>query len=448
MTRIVSALFLGLLVITLPLSGCLDNEDDDDEFYLGELIFETNAANLPTIKFIDYFGSDAFLIENSEVSSEIGIYTTDGTTSGTQLTWSPPNNVEFYYISEIGNSFLFRLNDELWKSDGTTAGTVQVFDFSMYGGVGFFEWSLDFIGIQVFIEYPSFSQTGQAELWVSDGTNAGTTQIYQFQDFGGQPIVFENDLIYFPANDSQSGMELWKSDGTTAGTLIHYESNLGSDGAFFSFLGMVGDRILWQQAHINATIPQLMSSETDGSNVELLAEIEQNYGDTFRLTQIALYYMDTSNPNSVGIYSTDGTISGTALLNQGVLSEEDWIGWVWEFDGSLLVSVYTYQEFDRIYTIDSSGTMSQFGDYILPEVYHQVGDEIFFTAGNHGEDLCQVETLSASFCGGTLFRTDGTISNTEPFLETGNWGDINPLHDSKGLLFYTRDSNGLFTTEI
>ena len=55
MTRIVSALFLGLLVITLPLSGCLDNEDDDDEFYLGELIFETNAANLPTIKFIDYF---------------------------------------------------------------------------------------------------------------------------------------------------------------------------------------------------------------------------------------------------------------------------------------------------------------------------------------------------------------------------------------------------------
>ena len=74
MARIVSALFLGLLVITLPLSGCLDNEDDD-EFYLGELIFETNAANLPTIKFIDYFGSDAFLIENSEVSSEIGIYT-------------------------------------------------------------------------------------------------------------------------------------------------------------------------------------------------------------------------------------------------------------------------------------------------------------------------------------------------------------------------------------
>lgn len=448
MARIVSALFLGLLVITLPLSGCLDNEDDDDEFYLGELIFKTNAANLPTIKFIDYFGSDAFLIENSEVSSEIGIYTTDGTTLGTELTWSPPNNVEFYYISEIGNSFLFRLNDELWKSDGTTAGTVQVFDFSMYGGVGFFEWSLDFIGIQVFIEYPSFSQTGQAELWVSDGTNAGTTQIYQFQDFGGQPVVFENDLIYFPANDSQSGMELWKSDGTTAGTSIHYESNLGSDGAFFSFLGLIDDRILWHQAHINATIPQLMSSEMDGSNVELLAEIGEYYGLTFRLTQTAFYYMDTSNPNSLDIYSTDGTISGTVLLIQGGLTEEDALRWVWEFDGGLMVSVYIYQEFERIYTIDSLGTMTQFGDYILPENYHQVGDEIFFTAGNHGEDRCQVITLSASFCGGTLYRTDGTISNTELFLEKGSRGDINPLHDSNGLLFYTRDSDGLFTTEI
>ena len=447
MTRIMSALFLGLLIVTLPLSGCLDNEEEDD-FYYGELIFETNAQNLPTIQFIDHFGMDAFLIENSEVSSEIGIYTTDGTTSGTQLTWSPPNNVKFYYISEIGNSFLFRLNDELWKSDGTTAGTVQVFDFSMYDEVYFFEWNLNFIGIKVIIEYPSISQTGQAELWVSDGTNIGTNQIYQFQDFGGQHIVFENDLIYFPANDSQSGMELWKSDGTTAGTSIHYESNLGSDGAFFNFLGMVDDRILWHQAHINATIPQLMSSEMDGSNVELLAEIGEYYGLTFRLTQTAFYYMDTSNPNSLDIYSTDGTISGTALLNQGFLSEEDGIGWVWEFDGGLLVSAYFYQDFARIYTIDSSGTMTQFGDYILPGNYHQVGDEIFFTAGIHGDDLCQVNTLSASFCGGTLYRTDGTISNTELFLEKGNWGDIIPLHDSNGLLFYTRDSFGLYTTEL
>ena len=136
------------------------------------------------------------------------------------------------------------------------------------------------------------------------------------------------------------------------------------------------------------------------------------------------------------------------LLIQGGLTEEDALRWVWEFDGGLMVSVYIYQEFERIYTIDSLGTMTQFGDYILPENYHQVGDEIFFTAGNHGEDRCQVITLSASFCGGTLYRTDGTISNTELFLEKGSRGDINPLHDSNGLLFYTRDSDGLFTTEI
>ena len=60
------------------------------------------------------------------------------------------------------------------------------------------------------------------ELWKSDGTSAGTTRLV---DIGtGSFTSFPSDLtavgntLFFGADDGSSGYELWKSDGTSAGT--------------------------------------------------------------------------------------------------------------------------------------------------------------------------------------------------------------------------------------
>lgn len=447
MSRKVTALFLSLLIIILPLAGCLDDEDDE-EFYFGELIFDNTATNMPTFKFIEYFGDKAFLIENSEVATDIGIYTTDGTNAGTQMVWSPPNNGPFRYISEMGTSFLFQLNDELWASDGTVAGTQQVFDFSTYKEAHVFTWTSSFVGIKTITEYESLSQTGQADLWVSDGTTLGTTQIYDFQDFGHTNQVVHNDLLYFTANDSISGMEVWASDGTTSGTSIHYESNAGFDGAFFNYLDVVGNRLWWHQAHVNASIAQLLASDMDGSNVELLAEIGGYDGFAHATSQSAIYYWDYTQ-NNADLHITDGTISGTTVMSQGVMTQGmATIGWIWEFNGNVMLSIGHLQDWDRIYTIDSTGTMTQFDDYIQPRLSLETGNHLLFTAAKDGVDLCVVTGTSGSFCGDTLFRTDGTTGNTELMLEQGNYGDLMPLHVHDGLLFFTRDSIGLHTTEL
>lgn len=446
MSRTVYALFLGLLVITLPLAGCLDDEDAE-EFYPGELIFDNTAMNMPAFKFIDYFGEKAFLIENSEVATDIGIYTTDGTTAGTQMVWSPPNNVPFQYISEIGTSFLFRFKGDLWKSDGTVTGTQEVFDFSTYQEMSAFRWTTNFIGIRTITEYASLSQTGQADLWVSDGTTLGTTQIYEFQNFGIGNVV-HNDMLYFTANDSISGMEVWKSDGTTSGTSIHYESNGGFDGAFYNHLDVVGNRLWWHQAHVNASTGQLLASNMDGSNVQLLAEIGGYAGFAHQTSQSAIYYWDYTQ-NNADLHTTDGTISGTTVVSQGVMAQEMVaIQWVWEFDGNVMVSIGHLQDWSRIYTIDSVGTMTQFDDYVEPRSALEAGNELLFTAAKDGVDLCVITGTHGNFCGDTLFRTDGTTGNTELMLEAGNYGDLRPLHVYDGLLFYTRDSIGLFTTEL
>ena len=124
---IIGLLVGGQLIGVIDVNGSGNNLGEGP---FEELIFDNTATNMPTFKFIEYFGDKAFLIENSEVATDIGIYTTDGTNAGTQMVWSPPNNGPFRYISEMGTSFLFQLNGELWASDGTVAGTQQVFDFS------------------------------------------------------------------------------------------------------------------------------------------------------------------------------------------------------------------------------------------------------------------------------------------------------------------------------
>ena len=65
--------------------------------------------------------------------------------------------------------------------------------------------------------------TDGTELWRSDGTSAGT---YMVKDIyagvsGGNPtwLTVMNGAVYFSACDSTHGYELWKSDGTSSGTV-------------------------------------------------------------------------------------------------------------------------------------------------------------------------------------------------------------------------------------
>ena len=61
-----------------------------------------------------------------------------------------------------------------------------------------------------------------AELWVTDGTSAGTQMFKDFNPNGdSSPNYFieYNDKIYFRANEGVNGVELWESDGTDEGII-------------------------------------------------------------------------------------------------------------------------------------------------------------------------------------------------------------------------------------
>src|SRR5262249_11288387 len=125
---------------------------------------------------------------------------------------------------------------ELWVSDGTADGTTLLKNINPEataddGSAGPARDSnptgLTRVGSAIFFA----ADNGRAgvELWRTDGTEAGTAKVRNInalQDpnpggsLGSYPtsITAVGDEAFFVANDGVRGLALWKSDGTRAGT--------------------------------------------------------------------------------------------------------------------------------------------------------------------------------------------------------------------------------------
>jgi ELWxxDGT repeat protein len=125
------------------------------------------------------------------------------------------------------------LGQELWKSDGTTAGTVLVKDIRPGNAsstpVGLFN-------VNGTLYFMADDGTRGRELWKSNGTNAGTVLVKDIRSGSASSNTFAtysaqasfNGNLYFVANDGVTGYEVWKSDGTAAGTVLVADVNPGS----------------------------------------------------------------------------------------------------------------------------------------------------------------------------------------------------------------------------
>jgi ELWxxDGT repeat protein len=140
-----------------------------------------------------------------------GTYNTNGI-----LTWNGN--------ASIGNTiFLSGFSDnhgwELWKTDGTTAGTVLVKDIYPGIGSGFNTWN-GFTINGKFI-FDGRSPAGASRIYYSDGTESGTAFFLQAPAGLGEVVNYSNNIAYFPALTSTgSGISsIWQTDGTVENTL-------------------------------------------------------------------------------------------------------------------------------------------------------------------------------------------------------------------------------------
>ncbi len=177
------------------------------------------------------------------------LWKSDGTEAGTVLVRDiePGAGYQYYYgdgpyrsspkqFTEVNGTLFFTAvtrehGEELWKSDGTESGTVMVKDLSPgdfateYGVYPRSSYPRDLTELNGVLFFTAFNVDDGEELWRSDGTEAGTTMVKDIFPGSGDGTyqagltVFQGEL-YFAAEDNDHGVELWRSDGTDAGTLL------------------------------------------------------------------------------------------------------------------------------------------------------------------------------------------------------------------------------------
>lgn len=146
------------------------------------------------------------------------------------------NNTLFFCARSSNNLF----SDELYKTDGTEEGTVLVKEINtvLFTNSTATQSSLPqyFISLGDIVLFSANDGIHGVELWKTDGTEAGTVLVkdinpglsnsnpFESDDYDDNYYLYNNE-IYFSANDGVHGVELWKTDGTEAGTVMLKEAN-------------------------------------------------------------------------------------------------------------------------------------------------------------------------------------------------------------------------------
>jgi len=105
-------------------------------------------------------------------------------------------------------------NFELWATDGTLGGTRLVKDVNPAGSSN--PRQMIAFGGRLFF----FADTSEGrQLWRSDGTPAGTVRVHDFPANAPDTLnLVQTDGALFVLQGTVSGVEVWRSDGTEAGT--------------------------------------------------------------------------------------------------------------------------------------------------------------------------------------------------------------------------------------
>ncbi len=351
-----------------------------------------------------------------------------------------------YFVSNDGTS-----GNELWKSDGTNAGTGMVMDITPGAAGTVFSLISEGNGLLFFVANDGVNGS---ELWRSDGTTAGTYMLKDIKAGNASSdinrLFFHNGFMFFGADDGTNGSELWKSDGTVAGTFmvkdIYTGSNassptpfsnplytmvaLGND-VYFAALGATGGRELYK---------------TDGTagGTSIVKDIYP--GDFGAISVTAhkaavyngkLYFAANDGVNGIELWATDGTDAGTyrvkdIVAGSGSSQPNNLIA----FNGALYFTASSTNSANPdLYKTDGTeaGTVM---------VRNLVSDGIILTIGNSSaNDQFTIANGKLFFRGGgpngnELYTTDGTTAGT------GIVKDIYPGLNSvnaNGLFAYNND---------
>ena len=231
-------------------------------------------------------------------------------------------NSAIFKVTAAQNQIYFVLLDdtapsvaELWKSDGTAAGTVRIKRFTYIATFNPDIEQLTPVANKLFFVVTTL-ENGR-ELWVTDGTEAGTVLVKDIHPSDSSYptlLTVVGDALFFRANDGVNGYELWKSSGTAAGTSLVKDINTNGD-ANNSWLTAIGSTLYFAATDQNGD-QELWKSDGTTNGTQRVKDLHAlSSGDPNHLMKMGdrLYFFATGT-DGFGLWQSDGSEAGTTQI--------------------------------------------------------------------------------------------------------------------------------------
>ena len=229
----------------------------------------------------------------------------------------------------MGNELFFRGRlslssggEELWKTDGTMAGTMLVADIN--SGTGGSSPSMGAV-IDGILYFDADDGIHGREWWKSDGTIAGTQLLADINPgtASGVPsnskIIGVGSQIFFRANDGTHGDELWSIDQATGVPHLVKDIVPGTGGSSPAWFAPLGDELIFA-AYGGPTGREVWRSDGTASGTVKLSNIHPGSPSAGPVTLTPsgpfVYFGVDSSSAGTQLWKTDGTSTGTMLVKQ------------------------------------------------------------------------------------------------------------------------------------
>jgi ELWxxDGT repeat protein len=349
------------------------------------------------------------------------LWRTDGTREGTRRVDNPCSECFSFFdggLTGLPNGRVLYTGyrpdagQEIWMSDGTPEGTVSL-DLAP-GADSSYPGGFIVVGKRAFFWA---SNGGSADLWVSDGTVAGTRIVRRNSPRPGYdsgPVLWEGSLYY--ANEMG---ELWRTDAASGSTVRLAKFEAGPDPQVSPYrpvrLTPLPDRLLfisgdsargmgiWQTRGTRQTTG-LLKDPAPSSDLPALAGLHRA-GDR-------AFFIVRTVSGTIDLWTSDGTARGTrrvtTLCNDGWCFSDDRRDFLGARDLSFFIVRSTLVG-NELWRSDGSAR----GTFLLRDIHKGAGSAVLGEiAALDGHALFGALTTSPGAGPAVLWSSDGTAAGT------------------------------------
>ncbi len=400
------------------------------------LVKDFNSGKSSSNPFIVGNFNGGFILTASTATYGTEYWFSDGTDAGTILLKDinpGPGSGTTTTIPVVMNGFCYfvartaSFKWSLWKTNGTTVGTEMVKDLgslSIQNPNG--QMYLTVHNNKIFFAFDDQTIGKGKELWISDGTTAGTVLLKDINSISNSDpsgITAYGNHVYFFTNTSAYGNELWRSDGTDTGTVLFKDIKAGIESSFvggFPSLMVFKNKLFFGANGKDSDGVELWYTDGTPQNTKLFMNINSKLGGASNpgllFANNNLMFFRASNGNDgLEPWITDGTVSGTKQLmdiypgsNGSTPSSPVFI------NNKIVFNALSINEGSEAYITD--GTPA--GTSILKDIIPGTGSSYPFSKVIHKNTLYFYAVDSTS--GTEIWQSDGTPNGTKLAL------DINP----------------------